>query len=148
LEVHAGGRALIVYIGFGPTDWSVVAWLPEPWYRKIWSWVPWDPEPRMTMLVRTSTNQREEWWGLVPDPPNRDREMLGWNMIFIHMFCILLCMLHFTPPPPKKNHATISTNNAHSYNTQDPIKDKKVPKHVLYIYIYTRAHHSPYSIAP
>jgi hypothetical protein len=25
LEVHAGGRALIVYIGFGPTDWSVVA---------------------------------------------------------------------------------------------------------------------------
>jgi hypothetical protein len=79
-------------------------------------------------------DQREEWWVLVPDPPNRDREMLGWNTIFIRMFCILLCIPHFTPTPPKKTDVTISTNNAHSYNTHDPIKDKKF-ENIFYIYI-------------
>jgi hypothetical protein len=43
-----------------------VVWrLPEPWESKIWSWVLWDSEPRITMLVRASSNlavsQPESW---------------------------------------------------------------------------------------
>jgi hypothetical protein len=46
-----------------------VALLPELWESKIWSWVLWDPEPRMTVLARDSSNlpdqPTEQDWALM-----------------------------------------------------------------------------------
>jgi hypothetical protein len=40
--------------------WVVVAWLPELWDRRIWSWVPQNAEPRMTMLARAISSILKE----------------------------------------------------------------------------------------
>jgi hypothetical protein len=37
-------------------NYWVVARLPGLWESKLWSWVPRDSEPRITVLVRTSSN--------------------------------------------------------------------------------------------
>jgi hypothetical protein len=47
--VEGGGRPAEIYLTL-PDRTNIV------WDRKIWSWIPWDPEPKMTLLVKASSN--------------------------------------------------------------------------------------------